>query len=69
MVTYKVCDTCDSLTIGASYTAVPSGRMIAFTNIETGTLVHVWPHDVQRALYRGALRQQGTDNQPITLKH
>lgn len=55
MKTYKVCDACDCLVIGATYNAVPSGRMIRFTNASTGAVVHLYKHDVVRGLSRGAL--------------
>ncbi len=66
-VTYKVCDAVDSLVIGAEYSAQPSGRMICFVNCATGTTLHVWPHDVQRALCRGALKRIDDNEAPVSL--
>lgn len=69
-ITYKVCDAVDHLVIGAEYSAEPSGRMIRFVNSATGTALHVWPHDVQRALCRGALKRVDDNETPaITLNH
>lgn len=65
-ITYKVCDAVDALVIGAEYSAEPSGRMIRFINSSTGTTLHVWPHDVQRALCRGALKRIDENEAPVS---
>lgn len=52
---FKVCDVCDCLVVGSTYSARKSGRMIQFCNLKTGVIVHQWPHDVEQWLARGAL--------------
>jgi hypothetical protein len=52
---YKVNDVADCLVVGATYTTRKSGRMVEFKNTKTNTVVHLFPHDVERFCAQGRL--------------
>lgn len=56
-VTYQVRDAVNCLCIGATYTATKTGRMTAFVNVKTGVKIHLYQHEIDHAIARGALRE------------